>query len=407
LNFVSLYPNSKCAYMNPRHYVFSQIVKFLPKRYFERLVVKYPDKTGKWSFTHWNHLLVLMFGQLASCRSLRELVDILVAHSHKAYHLGFGVSIVKRSTLSVANTLRDYRIFETFAMHMINIAQAARIDKEFVLHGKYYTFDSSTISLCLKLFPWASFRKGKSGIKIHTQLDMNTQIPVFNFITNAIVHDVNAMELIDYERMGTYVFDRGYWDLERLFKINLLGAFFIIREKGAPTFEVVEGDDLLDGSNNVLKDQTVRFTRKASKEKYPAEIRRIVFYVPELRRSFVYYTNCFHLAAADIALLYKHRWLVELFFKWMKQHLKVKTFWGHSENAVRLQIYAAISTYCAVATLEHNLKLNRSIYEVLRVLGSSLLTKDNVKDLFSHLGDETVAVQSNDEDIEQLELEFE
>lgn len=157
----------------------------------------------------------------------------------------------------------------------------------------------------------------------------------------------------------------------------------------------------------MLRDQTVRFTRKANKEKYPAEIRRIVFYVPELKRSFVYYTNCFHLTAADIALLYKHRWLVELFFKWMKQHLKVKTFWGHSENAVRLQIYAAISTYCAVAILEHNLKLNRSIYEVLRVLGSSLLTKDNVKDLFSHPDDEALAALSNYEDIEQLELEFE
>jgi len=394
--------------MNNGHYVFSQIVKFLPKRYFERLVAKYPDRTGKWSFTHWNHLLVLIFGQLASCRSLRELVDVLVAHYKKSYFLGMGAEVVKRSTLSLANNLRDYRIFEEFSQHMVKLAQKARIDKEFDLYGKFYAFDSSIVRLCLTLFPWAKYRTEKRGIKLHTQLDMVTQIPVFYHITNAAVHDVNAMDLISYERMGTYVFDRGYWDLERLFKINLLGAFFVIRGKGAPTFEITAGEDLLEGDDDVRQDVTVRFTRKSNRDKYPAEIRRIVYYAREQKKYYVYYTNCFHLVAKDIALLYKYRWLVEIFFKWIKQHLKVKTFWGNSENAVRIQIYVAISTYCAVAIMEKELNLHRSIYEVLRILGNSLLTKDNVKDLFVKSDGETSKTLTYYDDyIEQLELEFE
>lgn len=407
MSFVSLHPNSKLAQMNQGHYVFSQITRVLPKRYFERLVDKYPDRTRRWSFTHWNHLLVLMFGQLLSCRSLRELSDVILAHSKKAFFLGFGVAVAKRSTLSLANNLRDYRIFEDLAQYMVKRAQNARIDREFDLHGKFYAFDSTTIDLCMTLFPWATFRSTKSGVKIHTQLDMITEIPVFYHITNASVHDVNAMDIISLEKMATYVFDRGYWDLERLFKINLLDAFFIIREKGAPTYEVLAGEDLLEGKDNVLRDQTVRFTRKSNLAKYPAEIRRIVYYAPELKRSFVYYTNCFHLEARNIALLYKYRWLVELFFKWIKQHLKVKTFWGNSENAVRIQIYVAIITYCMVAILEHELQLNRSISEVLRVLSCSLLTKDNVKELFVKPDDESSeALTDFDEYAEQLELDF-
>lgn len=394
--------------MNEGHYVFSQIVKVLPKRYFERTVVQYPDRTEKWSFTHWNHLLVLMFGQLAGCRSLRELSDVIEAHSSKAYFLGFGVSVAKLSTLSVVNNVRDYRIYEKFAYHMIKLAQGARINKEFELHGKFYAFDSSTFDLCMKLFPWADFRSTKSGIKLHTQLDMTTQIPVFCHITNAIVHDVNEMEVISYEKGATYVFDRGYWDLTRLFTINLLGAFFVIREKGAPQIEILIGEELLEGEDDVLFDQIVRFKRKSNLEKYPAQVRRIVYYAKDLHRSFVYYTNCLHLAAKDIALLYKYRWLVELFFKWIKQHLMVKSFWGYSENAVRIQIYVAISTYCVVAILEKEMQLNRSIYEVLRILGNSLLTKDNVKDLFVKPNTEVSKIITYYDDyIEQMMLEFE
>ena len=218
--------------------------------------------------------------------------------------------------------------------------------------------------LCMSLFAWAKFRSTKSGIKIHTQVDIITEIPVFYRITNANVHDVNAMDWLTYEPLACYVFDRGYFDLARLYQITMLGAFFIIREKKRPEYEIIAGEDVLDGEDNVLRDQTIVFTKKQNKEKYPGKIRRIVYYAPDLHRTFTYYTNNFYLTAKDIALLYKYRWQVELFFKWIKQHLKVKSFWGESDNAVRIQIHVAIITYCLIGIIEHDLKLRRPIMQV-------------------------------------------
>ena len=368
--------------MHSGHYVFAQITKFLPKRYFERLAVKYDDHTRGWSLTHWSHMLVLMFGQLLGCRSLRELTDITVAHANKSFFLGFGKGVVNRQILSKANIVRDYRIFEEFAFHMVSIAQAKRLTREFELHGRFYAVDSTTIDLCLSVFRWAKFRTTKSGIRIHTQIDIVTEIPVFYRITNAQVHDVNSMDWLTYEPLACYVFDRGYFDLVRLYKINCSGAFFIIREKFHPTYEIDSGFDFEEAEDNVLRDQTVRFTGKRNKTNYPASIRRIVYYSPELNRTFTYYTNNFYLAAKDIALLYKYRWQVELFFKWIKQHLRVKTFWGESENAVRIQIHVAIITYCLIGIIEHDMQIGRPIVEVVRILSSSLLTQDEVRDLF-------------------------
>ena len=367
--------------MHSGHYVFAQITKFLPKRYFERLTVKYDDRTRGWSLTHWNHLLVLMFGQLLGCRSLRELTDITVAHTNKSFFLGFGKGPVNRQILSKANSIRDYRIFEEFAFHMVAIAQSKRLTREFELHGRFYAVDSTTIDLCLSVFRWAKFRTTKSGIRIHTQIDIVTEIPVFYRITNAQVHDVNFMDWLTYEPLACYVFDRGYFDLARLYKINCSEAFFIIREKFHPTYEIESGIDFEEREDNVLRDQTVRFTDKRNKTNYPASIRRIVYYSPELRRTFTYYTNNFYLEAKKIALLYKYRWQVELFFKWIKQHLRVKTFWGESENAVRIQIHVAIITYCLTGIIEHDMQIGRPIVEVMRILGSSLLTMDDVRDL--------------------------
>ena len=245
--------------------------------------------------------------------------------------------------------------------------------------------DSTTIDLCMAVFRWAEFRSTKSGIKIHTQIDIVTEIPVFYRITNAKVHDVNSMDWFTYEPLACYVFDRGYFDLARLYRINMFGAFFIIREKGKPEYEIVDGESILDGADNVLKDQSIRFTKKANTEKYPGVIRRIVYYAPELHRSFVYYTNNFYLKAKEIALLYKYRWQVELFFKWIKQHLQVKRFWGESENSVRIQIHIAIITYCLIAIIEHDLKIDRPVFEVMRILGKSALTLDNIRDLLQPL----------------------
>lgn len=368
--------------MNQGKYVFSQITEFIPQRYFERIMVKYKDRTGQWSLTSWNQMLVLMFGQLDGCNSLRELTDITTAHTRKSFHLGFGRTTINRTQLSKVNQIRGYQIFEEFAYHMVELAQKKRIDKEFELSGKYYAFDSTTIDLCMSLFEWARFRSTKSGIKIHTQLDVVTQIPVSFNITEAAVHDVNAMDWINYEPFACYIFDRGYWDLDRLYRIGLLNSFFVIREKRRPKFEVVAGEDLLENTDNILRDNTVRFTTRGNAENYPSEIRRIIYYEPELKRTFTYYTNNFFLKARDIAFLYKNRWVVETFFKWMKGHLRIKSFWGNTENAVRIQVYVAMITYCTVAIIERKLELNRSIYEVMRILGSSLLAKDSIKELF-------------------------
>lgn len=358
------------------------MVDFLPKRYFERLVAECDDRTKSWGLTYWNQLLVLMFGQLDGCRSLRELTDITTAHANKSFHLGFGKEPVNRTMLSRANSLRDYHVFEKMAYHMVDIAQHKRSGKPFELYGKYYAFDSTTISLCLSIFNWANYKSTEAGIKIHTQLDVVTAIPLMFAITDAAVNDVNAMDWIDYEPLACYIFDRGYWDLARLFKIDQKNSFFVIREKGKPKYEAVEGNDLLDGDDNVLRDQTVRFTTKGNKSHYPTVIRRIVYYVPKLKRTFTYYTNNFYLSAKEIAYLYECRWEVELFFKFIKQHLRVKNFWGNSMNAVYIQVYTVIIAYCLVAIIEHDLKLNRNVGEVMRVLGSSLLAKDNILDLF-------------------------
>lgn len=387
--------------MNSGKYIFSQITDFLPKRYFERLVMTInDDRTQSWNLTYWNQLLVLMFGQLDGCNSLRELTDITMAHAKKSYHLGFGKTPINRSVLSKANQLRDYHIFEKFAYHMVELARNKCLGKEFELIGRYYAFDSTTIDLCMSLFEWARFRSTKSGIKVHTQLDMATQIPVSFHITEAAVHDVNAMDWIHYEPFACYVFDRGYWDLGRLYRIELLNSFFVIREKRRPTFEIVTGDDFLEGEDNILRDHTVRFKTPGNRIKYPSEIRRIVYFEPELQRTFTYYTNNFFLKGRDIAFLYKNRWAVETFFKWMKGHLRIKSFWGNSENAVRIQVYVAIITYCTVAIIERNLDLKRSIYEVMRILGSSLMAKDRINELFLHSEPEQTCHEG------QLKLEF-
>jgi hypothetical protein len=255
-----------------------------------------------------------MLGQLLGCRSLRELTDITIAHGKKSLFLGFGKTPVNRQMLSKANSVRDHRIFEEYAFHMVSIAQRLRITRKFELHGRFYAVDSTTIDLCMSVFAWAKFRSTKSGVKIHTQVDIATELPVFYRITNAIVHDVNAMDWLTYEPNACYVFDRGYFDLARLYEINLSRAFYVIREKNQPGYEIVGGEDLLEGTDNVLRDQTVRFTGKRNKGNYPGVFRRIVYYAPELCRTFTYYTNNFYLPAKDIALLYRYRWQVELFF---------------------------------------------------------------------------------------------
>jgi hypothetical protein len=368
--------------MNHGKYVFSQLVEFLPKRVFDCIVMRYQGDKYIKSFSCWNQLLIMMYGQLAGCESLRELVCITTAHTPKSYHLGFGKSVITRSNLAKANANRYCKIFEEFAYKMISIAQGKRITKEFETPGRFYAFDSTTIDLCLSLFWWASFRKTKGGIKVHTLFDVITQIPTFIHITAAKVHDMNAMDEIPYEQNAYYIFDRGYFDLARLFTINSIGSNFVIRERGTLQYDIIEGEDLLESPDNILYDQTIRLTGQQTGKKYPSLLRRVGYYSTDHKKTFTYLTNNFGISAKQVALLYKNRWQVELFYKWIKQHLHIKSFWGVTENAVRIQIYSAITTYCLVAIVEHDLRLNRSTFDVLRILSMSLFDKTPIRELF-------------------------
>lgn len=388
--------------MNSGKYVFSQLVEFMPKRTFDGIVKKYQGDRYVKTFTCWNQFLVMMYGQLSGCDSLREVICIIDAIKSKSYHLGFGSGDIKLSNIAYANANRDYRIFEEFAYHMIRLAQSKRLDREFELHGRFYAFDSTTIDLCLSLFQWAYFRKTKGGIKVHTLFDVVTQIPTYIHITEAKIHDVKAMDDIPYEPFAFYIFDKGYYDLDRLYKINIIDSYFVIRQKSRLNYEVVDGEDLLDGADNVLFDQTIRLTGYQTKKKYPAELRRIVYYAPDLKRTFTFLTNNFTLKAKDIALLYKQRWQVELFFRWIKQHLRVLSFWGTTENAVRIQIYVAVIAYCLVALVEHDCLLGRTTFNVLRIVSRVLTDKTPIRDLFT--GSERL--EDVCEEARQLEFAF-
>ena len=390
--------------MNSGKYVFAQLIEFLPQKTFQRIVERYNgDKYVKF-FSCWNQLLVMMYGQIAGCMSLRELVDILAAHSPKAYHLGFGKGEIKLSNLAKANGTRNCQIFEEFAYNMIDIAQRKRIDTLFKLHGRFYAVDSTTIDLCLRDFWWAPFRKAKGGIKIHTVYDVVTQIPSYFNITAAKVHDMNFMDQIRYRPYAYYIFDKGYFDLARLHKINIMESLFIIRQRGHLQYKIVDGEEVLDGTEGIFMDQSIKLTGYKTKKKYPGTLRRIVYYAEDLGRTFTFITNSFDIKAEDIALLYKNRWQIELFFKWIKQHLLIKSFWGNTENAVRIQIYAAICAYCLVAIVEHDCHLNRSTFEVLRVISASLLDKTPIPELFERIPvhDEEIC----EEDAVQLSFNF-
>jgi hypothetical protein len=369
--------------MNTGKYVFAQLTEFLPQRVFDGMVKTYTGNKYVKHFTCWNQLLCMVFGQITNRESLRDLIVALEAHYQKSYHLGFGRSVT-RSNLAKANEKRDSKIFEDYAYHMIDIARRKCANDEFEIKGKVYAFDSTTIDLCLNIFWWAKFRKTKAGIKLHTLYDVVTQIPAFIHITPATVNDVNAMDVIPYETGAYYVFDRGYIDYRRLFKINQLSAFFVVRAKSNLQFRRIYSNKV-DKKTGVLCDQVGKLTGFYVSKDYPEKIRKIKYYDEKTKRTFIYLTNNMELLATEIALLYKNRWQVELFFKWIKQHLKIKSFWGTSENAVRIQVYSAIIAYCLVAIAGRELKINRSTYEILQVLGISLLDKTPVKELLANL----------------------
>ena len=366
--------------MYSKKYIFSQLIDFLPKRVFDGLVSKYSGDKYVKHFSCWNQLLVMMFGQLTNRDSLRDLIVAIDAHNKKSYHLGFGKSVT-RSNLSKANEKRDSKIFEDYAFYLIDIARKKRSNNDFEIKGKVYAFDSSTIDLCLNVFWWAKFRKAKAGIKMHTLFDIATQIPAFIHITEASVNNMNAMDVIPYEYGAYYVFDRGYVDYKRLYNITKYSAYFVIRAKKNLQFKHTQINEVNE-RNGVMSDQIGKLTGFYISKYYPDDIRKVVYYDKETNRTFVYLTNNMAITSEQVALLYKNRWQVELFFKWIKQHLKIKSFWGTTENAVRIQIYCAIITYCLVAIVENDLVLNRPTYEVLQILGISLLDNSAIGELF-------------------------
>jgi len=369
--------------MNQGKYVFSQLSAFLPQRVFDGIVQKYEGDKYVRHFSCWNQLLCMLFGQLTNRDSLRDLIITLEAHSKKSYHLGLGKSVT-RSNLAKANENRNSKIFEEFAYHLIGIARNKRANEDFEIKGNIYAFDSSTIDLCLSVFWWAKFRKAKGGIKIHTLFDITTQIPAFIHITSASVNDMNAMDYIIYEEGAYYIFDRGYVDFSRLHTITQRKAYFVIRAKSSLKYRRIYSAKV-DKSTGVLCDQTGRLTGFYTAKDYPEKLRRVKYYDKESDRTFVFLTNNMEVTAAQVALLYKNRWQIELFFKWIKQHLKIKSFWGTSENAVRIQLYSAIIAYCLVAIVAEDLKTGRSTYEMLQVISISLLDKTPVNELLKRI----------------------
>ena len=365
--------------MNKDKYVFSQLTSLLNRSLFNDYVRKYDGDKYVKLFTCWNQLLVLMFGQLSNRESLRDLIVALEAHRSKCYFLGMGKHIT-RSNLSKANESRDFRIFEGFAYHMIDEARRRRVSDIFKLDGNVYAFDSTTIDLCLNVFGWAKFRTTKGGVRVHTMYDVETQVPAFVHITPAAVHDVKAMDVIPYEPGSFYIFDRGYNDFKRLYRINMLKSFFVIRSKGNLKYKAVKWKRRLP--KNVLPDAEIVLTGYYPSRNYPERLRLIKYWDEEQGREFMFLTNALGLNALLVAELYKNRWQIEFFFKWLKQHLRIKKFWGTPENAVKIQIYMAIITYCLVAVVQHDMQFGHSTYEVLQILSISLTDKTPLRNLF-------------------------
>jgi len=366
--------------MNKDKYVFAQLIEFLNNDKFRRLVDKYDGNRYVKHLTCWNQLLALMFGQLCNRESLRDVIVALEAHRSKCFHLGLGRKPIAKTTLATANQNRDYRIFEEFAFYMMTQAKEKRATDIFKLGGKVYAFDSTTIPLCLSVFWWAKFRKKKGGVKAHVLYDLEAQVPAFYHITTASVNDSKAMQEIPYETDAYYIFDRGYNNFKELYRIQRMESFFVVRAKSNLQYKCVKWKRRLP--KNILTDAEIELTVYKSRKDYPENLRLVRYYDEEQGREFMFLTNAMDLTAQHIADLYKNRWQIELFFKWLKQHLKIKKFWGTTENAVRIQISAAITAYCLVAIVQHDMQLKRSTYEVLQILSMSLTDKTPLRELF-------------------------
>jgi Domain of unknown function (DUF4372)/Transposase DDE domain len=361
--------------MNQGRTVFSQLLSFLPDREFRRCVARYGGDARLRGFSCWDQYLSMAFAQLTYRDGLRDIEACLRSLGGKLYHMGFH-GRVSRSTLADANDSHDWRIYADFAQILIRLARplyaADPIGVD--LDQSLYALDSTTIDLCLSLFPWAKFRKHKAAVKMHTLLDLHGNIPTFISITNGKVHDVNILDEILPEAGAFYVMDRGYVDFERLYIFTLSAAFFVVRTKSNILLQRRYSHSV-DKATGVRSDHTVILTAIDSVKAYPDALRRISYLDVETRKRFKFLTNNFALPALTIALIYKARWQVELFFKWIKQHLRIKSFYGTSENAVKTQIWIAVSVYVLVAIIRKRLGLEISLYQILQILSVMLFEK--------------------------------
>ncbi|MCK4817469.1 IS4 family transposase, partial [bacterium] len=354
--------------MNSGKTVFSQIMEFIPKYEFDKLVSKYRGNYRVRTFSCWDQLLSMSFAQLSYRESLRDIEACLNAQPQKLYHMGIRGTLAK-TNLARANENRDWRIYAELAQVLISKARVLyQDDPDFVisLDNTIYALDSTTIDLCLSLFPWAKFRKHKAAIKLHTLLDLRGSIPSFIEITTGLIHDVNILDILIPEPGSYYIMDRGYLDFERLYRLHQDKAFFVIRAKKNFQFRRLYSR-AVDKTTGLRCDQTVKLTGYKSSQYYPEKLRRVKYYDAENNRYLVFLTNDFDILALIVADLYRNRWKIELFFKWIKQHLKIKTFFGTSPNAVKTQIWIAISVYLMVAIIKKTLKSEISLYTILQI----------------------------------------
>jgi hypothetical protein len=387
--------------MHQGKYVFSQLMSLISHKRFITLVTRHKGDYKVKDFTCWKQYLCMAFGQLTHRESLSDTILCLKANADKMYHLGIG-EVVAKSTLSTANENRSYLIYEQLAMMLIKEAKQLYLkdnDLEVQLQANVFAIDATTIDLCLSTFYWATFRSTKAGIKLHTQIDLKTSIPEFISFSNASMHEVNVLDIISFEANSFYVMDRGYVDYRRLYKVHQCSAFFITRAKDKMSYRRLYSH-AKDKSKGVLYDQTIVLNNPSALKDYPAKMRRIKFKDEGTGNVLIFLTNNFHLQAHEVAQLYKHRWKIELFFKWIKQHLKIKSFWGHSENAVKTQVWIAISVYVLVAIAKKKFMLQQSLYEILQVLSISIFEKTPINQLFQ----QTQLQYFKEQDYNQLKM---
>ena len=361
--------------MNLGRSVFSQLISFFPDREFRRCVARYDGDRRLRGFSCWDQFLCMAFAQLTYREGLRDIEACLRSSPDRLYHLGIRGK-VSRSTLADANEKHDWRIFADFAHILIRRARSLYANDPFGadLDGTAYALDSTTVDLCLALFPWARFRDNKGAVKMHTLIDLHGNIPTFVHITDGSVHDVNILDELVPEAGAFYVMDRGYLDFQRLYQFTLKAAFFVIRTKENVKLQRRYSHPVAPDTG-VRSDQTVVLGTAGSYKNYPATLRRVRYFDSETKRFFVYLTNNFNLPALTIAELYRTRWQVELFFKWIKQHLRIKAFYGTSQNAVRAQIWIAIAVYVLVAIVRKELALSASLYQILQVVSVTIFER--------------------------------